>query len=54
MSHGFARFELMATLSGVRLYVARGYAPGDPIRWPLGDGLTIEFVPMTKQAVPSE
>lgn len=54
MLHGFTRFELMATLSGVRLYVTRGYAPGAPIRWPLGDGLTIDFVPMTKQAVPSE
>ncbi len=45
---GFSRFELMATLPGVRLYAARGYVAGEPILWPLGDGLTINFVPMTK------
>lgn len=45
---GFRRFELMATLPGVRLYEVRGYTPGEPIRWPLPGGLTIEFVPMSK------
>lgn len=45
---GFRRFELMATLPGVRLYQARGYEPGEPIRWPLPGGLAIEFVPMSK------
>lgn len=50
MAHGFARFELMATLPGVRLYAARGYVAGEPIKWALGDGLTIDFVPMTKSA----
>ena len=45
---GFERFELMATLPGVRLYRARGYLPGEPIHWPLPNGLTIEFVPMSK------
>ena len=50
IAHGFTRFELMATLPGVRLYAARGYVAGDPIQWPLGDGLTIDFVPMTKRA----
>ena len=49
MAHGFTRFELMGTLPGVRLYAARGYVAGDPIDWPLGDGLAIKFVPMTKQ-----
>ena len=53
MAHGFTRFELMGTLPGVRLYAARGYVAGDPIDWPLGDGLAIRFVPMTKQvAIP--
>lgn len=47
-AHGFHRCELMATLPGVRLYAARGYRPGDPIQHPLGDGLTIPFVPMTR------
>ena len=46
---GFSRFELMATLAGVRLYASRGYVAGEAIRWPLGDGLTIDFVPMTKR-----
>jgi GNAT superfamily N-acetyltransferase len=50
MAHGFTRFELMATLPGVRLYTARGYVAADPIAWPIGAGLTIEFVPMCKQA----
>lgn len=48
-AHGFRRFELMATLPGVRLYAARGYLPGEPIHWPLPNGLTIEFVPMSKE-----
>jgi hypothetical protein len=39
---------MMATLPGVRLYAARGYVAGEPILWPLGDGLTIRFVPMRK------
>ena len=52
-AHGFSRFELMATLPGVRLYAARGYLAGAPVLWPLGDGLQIEFVPMTKQATPA-
>ena len=47
---GFRRFELMATLPGVRLYGARGYVPGEQIRWPLPNGLSIEFVPMSKSA----
>ena len=53
ISHGFARFELMATLPGVKLYVARGYVAGVPIRWPIGDELMIDFVPMTKHVNPS-
>lgn len=50
MNSGFSRFELMATLTGHKLYVARGYVASDPIEWPLGNGLTIAFVPMTKRA----
>lgn len=46
--HGFRRAELMATLPGLRLYEARGYAPGARIQYPLGSGLAIEFVPMSK------
>jgi GNAT superfamily N-acetyltransferase len=47
---GFSRFELMATLTGVKLYSVRGYVAAAPIRYPIGPGQTIEFVPMTKQA----
>jgi GNAT superfamily N-acetyltransferase len=49
VAHGFSRLELMATLPGVRLYAARGYVAGNPIQWPLGAGLTIPFVPMSKR-----
>lgn len=51
IAHGFRRFELMATLPGVRLYEARGYVAQPRIRWPVGDGVEIEFVPMSKEAV---
>jgi GNAT superfamily N-acetyltransferase len=51
-ARGFSRFELMATLPGVRLYAARGYRPGELIRWPLPDGPAIEFVPMSKVVSP--
>jgi len=49
MLAGFAVFELMATLPGVRLYEKFGYQPGAPVAHPLPDGLTIRFVPMTKR-----
>jgi GNAT superfamily N-acetyltransferase len=49
---GFRRFEMMATLPGVRLYEARGYKGTARVEWPLGDGLTIPFLPMTKEAPP--
>jgi YbgC/YbaW family acyl-CoA thioester hydrolase len=47
---GFARFELMAMLSGVDFYRAHGYAAGAPVQYELQPGLTIEFVPMSKAA----
>ncbi|HET9106570.1 MAG TPA: GNAT family N-acetyltransferase [Steroidobacteraceae bacterium] len=46
--HGFRRAQMMATLPGVRLYSARGYVPGASVRYPLAEGLSIEFVPMGK------
>ena len=52
VAHGFGRFELMATLPGVRLYAARGYQAGARIEWPVGEGITIPFVSMSKQAAP--
>lgn len=48
-AHGFDRAELMATLPGVRLYRACGYAGAARTTHALPGGLTIEFVPMRKQ-----
>jgi GNAT superfamily N-acetyltransferase len=48
LEHGFSRYELMATLPGVRLYAARGYTAQDSVRHRLAPGLEIEFVPMHK------
>lgn len=47
-AEGFTRFQMMATLPGVRLYEACGYRPDGRVQHPVGEGLTIEFVPMTK------
>lgn len=47
---GFARLELMATLPGVRLYEKCGYLAGPSIVHPLPGGLSIVFVPMTKNS----
>lgn len=46
--HGFRRAEMMATLPGKRLYEARGYVPGATVHYPVGPGIAIEFVPMSK------
>jgi GNAT superfamily N-acetyltransferase len=45
---GFSRFELMATLPGRKFYRTQGYVAGQPQLHDLGDGRTIEFVPMRK------
>ena len=50
-AQGFSRVELMATLTGVELYAARGYAGGAMVRFDVGDGETIEFIPMQKELV---
>src|SRR5271154_3036696 len=46
---GFARAELMATLPGVKLYAARGYVGKERVHYDVGDGESIEFVPMQKE-----
>ena len=46
--HGYARVELMATLPGVKLYAARGYVGGAMVRYDVGSGEVIEFIPMQK------
>jgi GNAT superfamily N-acetyltransferase len=46
--HGFRSTALTATLPGVRLYQQCGYLGEQPVDYPLPNGLTITFVPMTK------
>ena len=48
-ARGFSRVELMATLPGARLYAARGYFGRDAVRYDLGNGESIEFIPMQKE-----
>ena len=48
-ARGFSRVELMATLPGVRLYAARGYAGAQHVSYDLGNGEHIDFVPMSKE-----
>ncbi len=48
MANDFRRFELIATLPGLRFYATQGYTAGLPIQHLLEDGLTIDFVPMRK------
>jgi GNAT superfamily N-acetyltransferase len=48
-AHGFSRAELMATLPGVRLYSARGYVGTRTVRYDLGEGESIDFIPMIKE-----
>lgn len=46
--HGFRSAELVATVTGQRLYRVFGYVGEDRIAYPLRKGVTIEFVPMRK------
>jgi GNAT superfamily N-acetyltransferase len=48
-ARGFTRAELMATLPGRKLYAARGYVGDALVRYDLGGGESIEFVPMQKE-----
>lgn len=45
---GFTRYEMGATLTGVRLFSARGYLPIKNLDVPVGDSLTIPVVHMEK------
>jgi GNAT superfamily N-acetyltransferase len=47
-SAGFSRFEMGATLTGVPLYLARGYQILDRIEVPLQNGHTLPVVRMSK------
>jgi GNAT superfamily N-acetyltransferase len=50
-AHGFTAAELMATLTGVRLYEKCGYVAEEAVECPLRDGQVIRFVPMRKVLV---
>lgn len=45
---GFTRFEAGATLTGVKLFAARGYVATDEILLPLEESVTIRVVHMVK------
>lgn len=47
-ARGFTGAELMATLPGMKLYAARGYVGAQRVRYDLGNGESIDFVPMRK------
>jgi GNAT superfamily N-acetyltransferase len=47
-AQGFRRFEMMATLPGVRLYQVCGYIAQENVSYPVGGGVTIPFVRMRK------
>jgi GNAT superfamily N-acetyltransferase len=48
-SEGFCRFEMGATLSGVPLYVARGYVSLENLAVPLANGESLPIVRMEKR-----
>jgi GNAT superfamily N-acetyltransferase len=48
-ARGFRRFEMGATLTGVPMYAARGYAKGEEIDVPLPGGLSLKVVRMSKR-----
>ena len=47
--HGFTTAEMMATLPGVKLYRARGYAGDEVVTYPTPDGVALRFIPMIKK-----
>jgi GNAT superfamily N-acetyltransferase len=49
-SAGFTRFEMGATLTGAKLFGARGYAAVKPISIPLANGELLPVIHMEKQA----
>jgi GNAT superfamily N-acetyltransferase len=46
---GFTAFEMGATVTGERLYKARGYEATDRIDVPLGNGVSIPIIRMSKR-----
>lgn len=52
-AHGFARFELAATLPGVPMYQARGFSAAERFDVPLANGLGLPVVRMVKSVRPA-
>lgn len=48
-ANGFGSLEMMATLTGVRMYRALGYDVAERVRHEMDDGVSIEFVRMRKE-----
>ena len=48
-ANGFRSIELMATLPGLKLYMACGYEGTERVSYEIGEGASIEFVPMRKE-----
>jgi len=53
-AHGFRRFEMGSTLTGVALYTLKGYRERLRFRVAVGGGETIEVVRMVKEIHPPE
>lgn len=47
-AHGFRALEMMATLPGLKMYSAFGYAVSERVLYQMDDGVEIEFVRMNK------
>jgi len=48
-SYGFTVAEMMSTLPGVKLYSQRGYSGDERVQIPVGEGVDIECIRMTKE-----
>jgi GNAT superfamily N-acetyltransferase len=53
VKHGFRRFEMGSTLTGVALYALKGYREASRVFVPVGGGEEIEVVRMVKEGPPS-
>lgn len=51
---GFSRYEMGATLTGAKLFGAKGYVPLKPISIPLNNGETLRVIHMEKRDIPQE
>lgn len=47
--HGFSAAEMMSTLPGVPLYSAHGYNGNERVQVPVGEGVSIECIRMSKE-----